>query len=72
MSDYLDILAEKRDKWMNSPTLMTDQTPPEASCRISGRVLGHVRSAYLAASASITSHFYEHIRQCVAGYRKEF
>ena len=72
MSDYLDILSKKRDKWMNSPTLMTNQTPPEAPCRISGRVLGHVRSSYLAVIASITSHFYKGIRQCVAGYRKEF
>ena len=52
MSDYLDILAEKREKWMNRTTLMTNQTPPEATCRISGRVLGHVRVSYQQVSPS--------------------
>lgn len=57
---------------MNNPTLTTSQTPPEASCRISGSVSGHIRSSDLTASVSIICPLYGDIRQCVAVYRKEF
>lgn len=67
-SDSLDITAEKRDKQVSNPTLMTSQTP-EAPCRISGSISGHVRSSDLAANASIIYHLSGGIRQCVAMYR---
>ena len=71
MSDYLDILAEKREKWMNRPTLNTNQTPPEAPMQDFWKSSGPCQ-IILPASVSITSHFYEGIRQCVAENRKGF
>lgn len=59
MSDDLDILAEKGDRQMNNPTLMTSQTPPGAPCKISGSDSGHARSPSLAATNFTTiCHFY--------------